>query len=619
MKKVVHRFSRDRKSLFRYAIWPLALVVLLSIPAVSFAAFIGNNFEQQAPRPDAALPSVGIDGATDLNAGQTLELAADAQIDQAAGGTAFFAWYADKGSFEALPEFPDYSKVLYTAPQEDGAVKVAVQAGDSLGYSASALVTMQVDGSTATPTDPPEPVNGECAYTVTPSGWQHVYHVDYLLTPERTSTNKPSARFRVQPVFADMKWDYSGTVRVVVGGAAATLYGDSDLSVALGKSVSYNPGDTSLEFFIDADFSSHKSVILEHSEDNYDSWEMVWMLKADCPEEPTASGDPDLKIDGFEVKPSFAVPGEQVQLRVRVRNYGDGPSGPSTIGFYLAAEGSFSKLAEQSVGAWESGMSAFAEPLATVPADLFEGQYEVLFRADDAEDVAESNEFNNDRFALLVVGAEASEADLAMEVFDATPDTAVPGDTVRVAAAVKNIGGTGTAASSRLGYFFSEDPYFQASDVLLGASYFGYLAPGASSETFDRTFVLPTVLETDRDYYILAVADYEDKVLEVDQAPENNVAVQSVEISYSKEMTVLRPDADSSWGHDRTYDISWTSSLAGTVHPHVPLRRRRGLGLFFRPSQQNLYHRNSECESPGRSGLRTVRFVLPGTDHVPAG
>ncbi|QTA78778.1 Cell adhesion related domain (CARDB)-containing protein, immunoglobulin-like fold-containing [Desulfonema limicola] len=529
----------------------------------SFAARIGNNYEQQMPVPGVKAPSVRIKTLSSINPGESVDLTANETVDEKNGASSFFYWYADRGSFEVNPAYPDYSTVTYTAPAASDTVNISVRVGDTLGYVAKDTVSITVgDGATVDPGDL-TPVNEDCTYTVTPSDWQQVYHTEYLLTAERTATNKSIGHFRIQPEFDNQLWDYSGHVQVIINGSPVTLYEDSELQIVHGPSYGYHPGGQGFEIWFDADFSSHKSITLHQSEDSaFGGWDTVWMMKAKCPVS-VKNGTPDLTVKNAEAEPLRMAPGEVVNTRVRISNIGDASANASTLGCYLSVNGSTWDssdilMYQEKVKTIIDGRNAYVETDVTIPENFDSGDYYLIFRADDEGIINEENTDNNEANVRIEV---RDGADLTVSHTDIVKANVTPGKSVTLSARVTNSGGTGTLAASRLGYYLSLDEEWDSSDTLLGTNYFGSLLP-AQSESFTRTFTIPASLPFGH-HYIIFYADYDKNVSETNT--DNNRVPVSIQVNYSKEMTVFIPNAQTSWSAGRDQTIEWTSNLGGTV------------------------------------------------------
>ncbi len=544
--------------LFRLVLLPILITLLVSS---GYAKEIGNNYEQQMPVPGVKAPSVRIESLKKIKPGETVDLTAYATVDTKHNGEAFFYWYAAQGTFTLHPSYPDYSTVTYTAPNTPSDVTITAQVGDTLGYVGTDKFTIKVLGATnGNPgTNPPAPSN--CTYTVTPADWQDKYHVTYRLKIEQNAAGTSVGHVSIQPTTGNMRWDYSGTVRLLIGNNAVNIYKNADLTYLHGKAETYNKGDSGFDIYFAADFTTNKSINVDHREDGYGRWNVNWQAAVSCPE-PGSTGSPDLIVDTAEVDPLRMEPGAKINTRVRITNIGTATANTFHLGCYLSANGSTwdaadTLLYQQRINKLIQGRNTLIEKSVTLPKNV-SGDYYLIFRADNMGNIAEGNEGNND----TAVAVEIRDfADLTVRQTSISPDKAAPGESVTLSAIVQNSGGTGTLASSRLGYYLSADKTWDSSDILLGTSPFGSLLPGQST-SLSRTITLSADLSQGR-HYIIFYADYAGKVSETDK--ENNQAAVSFNVAYSQKMTVFTPNASTSWSAGRAQTIQWASNLGGTV------------------------------------------------------
>ncbi len=512
-----------------------ALLLTGGISSQTSAAhiYIGNNYEQQMPIPGIQLPSVRMITDTEVSPGETIDLSAYATVDTHNGGRAFFYWYAESGTFEYHPSYPDYSMVKFVVPDTSGSIKVSVQVGDTLGYIDTDSLTINVmdeNSGDTPPEEPPSTDTQDCTFTPDPSDWQYEYHVAYRMEAGKTGDNKPTGHFLIQPTTGDHLWDYSGTIRVHVDGEAVNLFSDPDLQNNIGKSTIYHQGHEKINIWFDADFASDKEISIEHHEDRYGRWWADWTMEVSCSNPDT--GDPNLTVEAPEVNPSQMNPGETIQLRVRIRNTGTTQAEASKVGYYLSRNGdtwdtSDLRLHQDDVGPLYPNMASFREPYVTLPGDMTPGEYHILFRADDEGDVEESNEDNNIS-AIFIEIMGVTEPDLASQKASVTPDRVTAGNSVNVSIRVRNIGNLGTPASSRVGYYLSTNgSEWDTSDTLLGTSAFGFLPPDQYQD-FSRTFTIPHGTQGGT-HYILFFADYAGIIPESDE--ENNITAYPIYVT----------------------------------------------------------------------------------------
>ncbi|XCN71248.1 MAG: Ig-like domain-containing protein [Candidatus Electrothrix aestuarii] len=508
-------------------------------------------------------PSVRIESLNKINPGETVDLTALATVDTRHNGEAFFYWYADQGTFTLNPSYPDYSTVTYTAPNTPGDVTITAQVGDTLGYVGTDRFTITVTGATPGRGNPP--VLQQCTYRVSPKDWQDVYHATYRLTVEENSDGVPVGHLSIQPTTGNMRWESTGSVRTFVDGTAVNVYEDANLTDVIGKTESYHKGYGNIDIYFNAGFSENKTIIIKQFEQLYGNWQVSWQLKASCPGPGKHSnGTPDLVVDTAEADPSTQLePGASTFTRARVSNIGDGPADASALACYLSTNSSWDSsdtlLYHKQFSTIYDGSNAFTEQRVTIPASQPSGDYYLIFRADDQEAVAESNEGNNEKSIRIEV---RTGPDLTISNAAISPSNVSQGQEITLTSIVVNSGDTGTLASSRIGYYLSDDATWDSTDTVLGTSSFGSLLPG-QSQTFTRTFTLPADIRTGQ-HYIIFYADYANKVTE--SRKDNNQAAVSMPIVSAENITILSPNATTSWSYNRPHTIQWQSKTnSGTV------------------------------------------------------
>ena len=230
----------------------------------------------------------------------------------------------------------------------------------------------------------------------------------------------------------------------------------------------------------------------------------------------------DLVVTTLTV-PAAAGAGGPIAVSDTTKNQGGGATGASVTRFYLSQnavlDASDVLLGDRAVpplavDASSSGSSSFV-----LPQDLVAGNYYVLARADDAGVVPETNEANNTRTALVVIGP-----DLVVTALTA-PASAGAGGTIAVSDTTKNQG-AGGASASRTSFYLSVNAAFDAQDVLLGSRDVPALAATVSS-TASTNLTLPANTVAGG-YYILARADDAGGVPETSEANNTRAAYTAV-------------------------------------------------------------------------------------------
>ncbi|OQY27989.1 MAG: hypothetical protein B6244_08575 [Candidatus Cloacimonetes bacterium 4572_55] len=216
-------------------------------------------------------------------------------------------------------------------------------------------------------------------------------------------------------------------------------------------------------------------------------------------------------------------------------------------------------MRQDNIGSLQPNYTSIREPYVTMPDDL-DGNY-ILFRVDDGQDVAESNESNNIQAVEIQVNSNEG-ANLVIESPDVNPWNGVePGMRMYFSGTVHNIGDTGTLMTSRVGFFLSDDNHWDSGDLLLVTGYFGSILPDGTAEV-SRDIPLPAN-QLPGTYYIIFYVDYQERVPESNE--DDNIAAMAIEVTYVQEMTIFTPNDQTVWGRDRDHLIEWASNQGGTV------------------------------------------------------
>jgi subtilase family serine protease len=231
---------------------------------------------------------------------------------------------------------------------------------------------------------------------------------------------------------------------------------------------------------------------------------------------------PDLTVSGISA-PARAGAGEPILVTDTTKNSGSGNAGASATVFYLSVNnaldaGDFRLSPVRSVGALAAGESSTATTSLTVPA-VSTGVWYLIANADDAREVAETQETNNTRYTTILIGP-----DLTVSLLTA-PLTAAPGSTVVVTDTVKN-SGTGTAPASVTRFYLSTNALFDASDVLLSGERSVPALAANTTNAGTTNVVLPPGLSGL--YFIIAVADGPGAVAETNES--NNALARGITI-----------------------------------------------------------------------------------------
>jgi subtilase family serine protease len=231
---------------------------------------------------------------------------------------------------------------------------------------------------------------------------------------------------------------------------------------------------------------------------------------------------PDLTVTALTA-PSTAGAGTSIVVTDTTTNTGAGAAPASVTRFFLSSDVFFTTtdtaLQARSVPALAPGAGSAGSTPVTIPAGTPAGTYYLFARADADGDVAEPNENNNNRSAIVRIGPDLTVSALSV------PSKAGAGSTIVIADTTRNAG-AGAAAPSTTAFYLSSNLALDGSDVRLpGTRSVPALGPNqVSSGT--TSVVLPDVAAGT--WFVLAQADDGNAVGETQEA--NNLRFASVQV-----------------------------------------------------------------------------------------
>ncbi|MBF9141698.1 CARDB domain-containing protein [Hymenobacter properus] len=229
----------------------------------------------------------------------------------------------------------------------------------------------------------------------------------------------------------------------------------------------------------------------------------------------------DLQVSQAYSSPYLVGVGGSIGMTSYIYNAGTLTSPSSTMGYYLSTnavlDASDVLLTTVPGAALGANLSSYRTANAIIPASTAPGFYYILFVADPANAVSETNENNN--LAFTTIQLTVPFIDLQMTQLYLGSNSMSPGGTMTVNSSVYNAGNT-NSPSSNVGYYLSTNAILDASDVLLTTTTGGVLGSNQYN-TSSGTVTIPTGT-TAGNYYMLAVADPTNVVSESNE--NNNVA-----------------------------------------------------------------------------------------------
>jgi subtilase family serine protease len=247
----------------------------------------------------------------------------------------------------------------------------------------------------------------------------------------------------------------------------------------------------------------------------------------------TSPSTSDLIIQNASA-PISASAGSIFQVSYELKNQGTGSAGSSYTKFYLSKDATLS-----SDDLYLSGSDHFFSSLgggslisrtASVQSniDTAPGNYYLLFQADGAGSVAETNE-NNNVVAKAITVTTALRPDLVVNYVGGINRLAA-GSTISFNYQINNQG-NGFAGSNTAQFYLSNDATLSSDDVFLGSNNITSLSAGTNSGTLSSSAIISSSTAAGN-YYLLLQADSGGLVTESNET--NNITPTSI--------TITKPD-----------------------------------------------------------------------------
>jgi uncharacterized repeat protein (TIGR01451 family) len=221
------------------------------------------------------------------------------------------------------------------------------------------------------------------------------------------------------------------------------------------------------------------------------------------------------------------VAGQTHAATITVRNNGTVSSVAHTTEVYMSQSSNYVHVSTQlvatlSVSALAPGATQNRSFTLPVPAN-FAGTYYIHTRVDQNNEVAESNEANNNTAHALTVSPTVELPDLWVKpAAVVTPATIVNGGEVSMNFVTRN-GGNAASSQSLTAVFLSSDPVWSADDNMLATRQVPI--SGDKTEVAHTLSAFLPVVSGVGTYYILFVADFHQTVAEVSENNTRSVAI----------------------------------------------------------------------------------------------
>ncbi len=255
-------------------------------------------------------------------------------------------------------------------------------------------------------------------------------------------------------------------------------------------------------------YADFRNQVTETNETNNVKYTTIYVVKP----------SPDLYVSTYSVNPSTVDAGSSTTISGYIYNDGNIATPPGKTGFYLSTDFQYSPsdifLGEANFTAIAAGSSLYFSKSLTIPSATPGGYFYIIAYADYQDSIAENDENNNTNYENIYV--TAPYIDLYVSSTSVNPTTVQGGSSVSATCYVHNDGNTDAPASS-IGYYLSDNSYYDASDIFIDSATVGALTAG-SDRYVSKTLTIPGNA-TQGYYYIVFYADYAGRIIE---SQENN-------------------------------------------------------------------------------------------------
>ncbi|MGK7903184.1 MAG: CARDB domain-containing protein [Hormoscilla sp.] len=235
------------------------------------------------------------------------------------------------------------------------------------------------------------------------------------------------------------------------------------------------------------------------------------------------SGIPDIEVVSVS-GPNSAAPGERIRVGGRVRNIGFGSAGESMVKYYLSSDRTLSSddiyLGYDNIQRITPKLTIGPNEEVRIPNSVSLGTKYLLLVADADNQVSESKENNNIGYKAITIGLPDIEVTSV-----SGPNSAAPGERIRVGGRVRNIG-FGSAGESMVKYYLSSDRTLSSNDIYLGYDNITGLSPKNYRDPREDVTIPNSISLGTK--YLLLVADAENQVSESKE--NNNVGYKAITI-----------------------------------------------------------------------------------------
>ncbi|RZL14344.1 MAG: hypothetical protein EOO62_05705, partial [Hymenobacter sp.] len=235
----------------------------------------------------------------------------------------------------------------------------------------------------------------------------------------------------------------------------------------------------------------------------------------------------DLTISSAYVSSYQTAANSTLSVNCYLNNQGTATANSAVAGYYLSTNTTFDAsdiaLGSSAAVTVAANGSVYRSATVIIPAATAAGNYYVLFVADPANTISETNENNNVAYQYLTVVAPTIDLYMYSGYLSSTYVTA--GNTLNATGYIYNQGNA-VASPVTMGLYLSTNSVLDSNDQLIGSTSLASLAGGASSYLYG-TATIPANIGSGT-YYVLFVADYQNQLAETNE--NNNVLYQTIQV-----------------------------------------------------------------------------------------
>ncbi|MEZ4220136.1 MAG: CARDB domain-containing protein [Polyangiaceae bacterium] len=244
--------------------------------------------------------------------------------------------------------------------------------------------------------------------------------------------------------------------------------------------------------------------IIETDEGDNGQLAPYWVLRA-----------PDVTPGVVAIEPRSGTPGTPVVVSFTATNAGSMPVGPVEVGVYMGKSPNITvkdrRFAGRTLASLPPGKTTMTLQDDLFVPDLPSGTYYVGVIVDEKGEAGELREHNNEK----TVPFRLVRPNLTDRFFFVDQSKVRPGQVIDVRFSLRNLG-LDAAGAFRVGFYYSDDPRYDASDTRVGTWAFQKLGKGDERAEHKLQVTIPARARSGY-HYLIMVTDDDNEVVETDE------------------------------------------------------------------------------------------------------